>query len=213
MICAGDIVGYGPFPSETCAYLEDMKISCISGNYDVKVLSVIKEGESAVDDLQKKKRKLVIWTAKNMKKSAQRFLESLPTKLERELPGARRLLVVHGSPAGTDDDIYPSITAKGLKSKMDDAEANVLICGHTHIPFVKRLGGSLIVNCGSVGQPVDGDPDPSYALVHIDEESARGYIVRFSYDVSQITKAVDEIPELSGLQDDFVQGTKRRFLQ
>ena len=73
IICAGDITGYGPFPSEVCDYLEKNKIESIKGNYDCKVIEVIENGESAVQKLQKKKRELVIWTAKNLDKSAQTF--------------------------------------------------------------------------------------------------------------------------------------------
>ena len=98
IICAGDVTGNGPFPSEVCSYLEENNIPTISGNYDCKVLNVIQQGKSAAAKLQKKKRELLIWTAKHVKKSAEHFLELLPPSLEEEIPGGRKLLVVHGSP-------------------------------------------------------------------------------------------------------------------
>ena len=36
--------------------------------------------------------------------------------------------------------------------------------GHTHVPFIRRIGGKLIVNPGSVGQPRSGDARASYAV-------------------------------------------------
>jgi predicted phosphodiesterase len=56
IICAGDITGYGPLPSEVCTYLAENKIQTIRGNYDSKVLDVIKRGKSAAAKLQKKKK-------------------------------------------------------------------------------------------------------------------------------------------------------------
>jgi phosphoesterase, MJ0936 family len=213
IICAGDIVGYGPFPNEVCEYLKTNEIKSISGNYDIKVLDVIEHGKSAVDSLQKKKRELVMWTAKHLEKTAQRFLRDLPVSLEEELPGGRNLLVVHGSPVSNDDDIYPSITPKGLETKLKNARPDILVCGHTHIPFVKKVSGMLVVNCGSAGQSVDGDPRPSYAIISVDEKSASGRIIRFKYDINETIKALKNTSLPKTLQNDFLEGSKRRFLQ
>jgi putative phosphoesterase len=213
IICAGDIVGYGPFPNEVCEYLKTSGIKSISGNYDIKVLDVIKYGKSAVESLQKKKRELVMWTANHLEKTAQRFLRDLPVSLEEELPGGRNLLVVHGSPVSNDDDIYPSITPKGLETKLKNTRPNILVCGHTHIPFVKKVSGMLVVNCGSAGQSVDGDPRPSYAIISVDEKSVSGHIIRFEYDLNETIKALKKTSLPKTLQKDFMEGSKRRFLQ
>ena len=213
IICAGDVTGNGPFPNEVCNFLEQNNIPTISGNYDCKVLSVIVEGKSTADKLQKKKRELLMWTTKHLKKSALHYLEGLPPSLEEGVPGGRKLLVVHGSPLSNDDDIYPSITSRGLKSKLGDNRTDILVCGHTHIPFIKKIGGVLIVNCGSAGQPVDGDPRPSYAVVSADESAVYARIVRFDYDVNEVVTALKETALPKGVQKDFTDGTKRRFLE
>jgi putative phosphoesterase len=212
IVCAGDLTGYGPFPKEVCDYLEKNSIISISGNYDRKVLEMAKRGESAMATLPKDKRKLIAWTVKHIGKNARRFLAGLPENFEMELPGGRKLLVVHGSPASDDDDIYPSLTANGLKAKLGDRKLDVLVCGHTHIPFVKRVSGVLVVNCGSAGHPVDGDPNPSYALVSADEETAHGSVIRFEYNVAETLKALKKTSLPKGLRSDFAGGTKRRFL-
>jgi putative phosphoesterase len=213
IICAGDIVGYGPFPNEVCEYLKTNEIKSISGNYDIKVLDVIQCGKSSIESLPKKKRELVIWTAKHLGKTAQRFLRGLPVSLEEKLPGGRNLLVVHGSPVSNEDDIYPSITLKGLETKLKNTNPDILVCGHTHIPFVKKINGMLIVNCGSAGQPVDGDPRPAYSIIAVDEKSASGRIIRFEYDVNETIKELKNTSLPKTLRKDFMEGSKRRFLQ
>jgi putative phosphoesterase len=213
IICCGDVTGNGPFPSEACLYLQENNIPTISGNYDIKVLNVIREGEAAAASLQKKKRELLIWTANQITNVAEQFIAGLPETIIEELPGKRRLLVVHGSPLSNDDDVYPSITAAGIKAKLANTNPDILVCGHTHIPFVKRAVGMLIINCGSAGQPVDGDHQPSYALLSVEEKRLHAHIIRFDYNVNDVVSALVNTSLPKGIQKDFTDGTKRRFLQ
>jgi putative phosphoesterase len=212
IMCAGDITGYGPFPNAVCEYLEKNNIAAISGNYDCKVLDVSKKGKSVVAALPKKKRDLLLWTVKRLEKAARRFLAGLPENLEKDLPGGRKLLVVHGSPASNDDAIYSSVTVRGLKTKLGEKHPDILVCGHTHIPFVKKVGGVLVINCGSAGQPVDGDPNPSYALLSIEPETLHATVIRFEYDISETIAALKKTSLPKGLQKDLAEGAKRRFL-
>ena len=113
-----------------------------------------------------------------------------------------------------EDAIYPSITRWGLEAKVGGVRPDVLVCGHTHIPFVKRIGGVLRVNCGSAGHPVDGDPRPAYALVCAEAGAVpRGRIVRFEYDRKGTIAALEKTSLPKGLQQDFAEGAKMRFLE
>jgi putative phosphoesterase len=212
IMCAGDITGYGPFPDEVCQYLEENGIDSITGNYDCKVLSVIEYGESAVAKISKKKRELLSWVAQHINTGAQQFLAGLPSKIERKLPGGHDLLMVHGSPVSNEDAIYPSITARALGVKLGEAHPDILVCGHSHIPFVKRIGKTLVINCGTAGHPVDGDPNPSYAILSCDKEAIHGHILRFGYDTDETIRALKKTSLPYGLQKDFAAGVKRRFL-
>jgi putative phosphoesterase len=214
MFCAGDITGYGPFPNEVCDYLQESRIAAIAGNYDEKVLTVITHGSSSFDTLPKKKQMILLWTAEQLSQRSREYLSKLPHRLDLEFPGQNKLLVVHGSPLGNDDDILPSITARGLKTKMGEARADILVCGHTHIPFVKKISKVLVVNCGSVGQPVDGDTRLAYAIINLDEESsARARIVRVDYELKRTLEALKKTSLPKRLRQDYALGTKRMFMQ
>ena len=214
IVCAGDMTGYGPFPDEVCRFLEERRIPSIIGNYDRKVIDVTNQGSSAAAGMKQKKRKILLWTGAHLDVRSRRYLASLPEHLTLRLPGGHHLLVVHGSPLSMDDAIYPSITRRGLEVKVGGVRPDVLVCGHTHIPFVKRIGGVLIVNCGSAGHPVDGDPRPAYALVNAEEGAVpRGRIVRFEYDRTWTIKALEKTSLPRGLQKDFAEGAKMRFLE
>jgi len=164
--------------------------------------------------MKQKKRKILLWTGTHLDDRSRRYLASLPEHLTLRLPGGHHLLVVHGSPLSMDDAIYPSITRRGLEAKVGGVRPDVLVCGHTHIPFVKRIGGVLIVNCGSAGHPVDGDPRPAYALVRTEEGAVpRGRIVRFEYDRNWTIAALGKSSLPKGLQKDIAEGAKMRFLE
>jgi putative phosphoesterase len=213
VLCAGDLTGYGPFPNEVCRFLEGRRIPAILGNYDRKAIEVAKQGRSATARMKEKKRKILLWTVAHLDDWARSYLAGLPDHLILRVPGGRKVLVVHGSPLSMDDTIYPSVTNQGLKAKLSDGRPDILVCGHTHIPFVKRVNGTLVVNCGSTGHPVDGDPRPAYALVRAEQGTVpRGRIVRFEYDRSRTVAALKKTSLPKDLGRDFIEGNKMRFL-
>lgn len=209
--CAGDLTGYGPFPAEVCRVLAGNKITTIIGNYDAKVIAALHRSADLKGAMKPGKRKILEWTSRQIGGDTRRFLSSLPA-LHRETLGCEfELLMVHGSPVSLEDGIYPSITPYGLKRKLAGTSVDILVCGHTHIPFVRRVAGTLVVNCGSAGHPVDGDPRPAYALVKIQQgrpPSAR--IIRFDYPKAELFRAIERSSLPQSLSADFREGDKKR---
>jgi putative phosphoesterase len=209
--CAGDLTGYGPFPGEVCRILAEEQITTIIGNYDTKVIAALHRSAELKERMKPGKWKILEWTCRQIDGDARRFLSSLPALHRETLAGRFELLMVHGSPVSAEDTIYPSITAYGLKKKLAGTRLDILVCGHTHIPFVRRVAGILVVNCGSAGQPVDGDPRPAYALVKIQHgkpPSAR--IIRFDYPKAELLQAIERSSLPQDLSADFNDGNKKR---
>src|SRR5437660_1375645 len=77
--------------------------------------------------------------------------------------------------------------------RLADVDANVVCVGHTHHPYVLEVGDKLVINPGSVGQPRDGDPRASYAII----ENNRVELKRLEYPVEDTVKSVLEssLPE------------------
>jgi putative phosphoesterase len=208
--CAGDLVGYGPFPDEVCQLLAEKNIATIMGNYDVKALAALRRPEDFKKGMKPGKWKILNWTRKHIGSTSAKFLASLPDCRRETLAVRFRLLMVHGSPLSVEDTIYPSITRHGLERKLSGEKTDILVCGHTHIPFIKRVAGITVVNCGSAGQPVDGDPRPSYALINIEkEESPSVRIIRFAYPYEELIKAIKDSSLPRGLANDFRNGDKK----
>ena len=215
VVCCGDITGYGPFPTEVCRLLSDRRIPAVIGNYDRKVLEATGDPAPFRQKMKAKKRKILFWTADHIDGKSRRYLSGLPDRLDLQIPrGGSTFLVVHGSPLSPDDTIYPSITGEGLRKKLQELRPDVLLCGHTHIPFVRRVAGTLVVNCGSAGYPVDGDPRPAYALISVEKgERPHGRIIRFAYEWERTVAALRKTTLPKGLREDFAEGNKRRFTE
>lgn len=206
-ISCGDMIGGGPFPMETIQFIRANGITCIRGNIERKILerSAKKHAKKKFSDDKKGN---LLWTASHLGPEEMQWLGSLSADLyftESEV----RIKVVHGSPKSDTDYIYPSVTKEGLLRRLDLDLTDVLACGHSHIPFVKNVSGLLVVNCGSMGRPVDGDYAGSFAILEIIKPgSAKGRIVRFKYSLETLISGIKKTKTPGVLIEEYMLGIK-----
>ena len=97
------------------------------------------------------------------------FLKDLPSQLELEEEGVK-ILLVHGSPRRNNEDILPDTSMQEVESMLDGVDANVILCGHTHIPCgFQTRNKQTVVNVGSVGRPFTKEPKSCYLKLTIHE--------------------------------------------
>ncbi len=77
----------------------------------------------------------------------------------------------------------------------------LLFVGHTHKPFVRQVGQLQVVNPGSLGMPVDGDPRGCYAIL----DDGRIGLKRVEYDIESAVKRLYD----SGLPRETAEGMER----
>ena len=164
--CCGDIVGYGPWPNETGELLRARGIPSLLGNVDADALSFPQDRRRLKKHRHPDKYRSLQFTAGVLSEASRRFLEELPARLEVEIAG-RKILLVHGSPEGNRDSVRPDVTSEVLAAWLDQAQAAAIVCGHTHLPFVRSVDGRLFVNAGTAGRPSDGDPRVSFAVLTV----------------------------------------------
>jgi putative phosphoesterase len=217
LVVAGDLVGDGPHPVEVVARLRERGAECILGNVDRQVLDLAL-GEKKLRKTaragkgQKSNR---AWAALQLRHSPDdlAWLSSLPADLRLRVD-ERDVLVVHGSPRGDTDYLYPSLTAAGLAGKLEPlagGRPDVLVCGHSHVPFARELDGVLVVNCGTVGRPADGDPRGTLAILDTGEPGGAptARLVRFRYPVDRLVADL-EAREVPGIDpEEYRLGVKR----
>jgi putative phosphoesterase len=190
---AGDLVGRGPHPVEVIRLIMELQIPAIKGNMEKKLLRFRNEKSSGKSSGQKKKQ---------LKEAEWDYVVNLPDLIELQIEGFT-ILIVHGSPLSVTDSIYPDITLETLKDQLGEKSPNILICGHTHIPFTKLLGGIRVVNCGAVGMSAEGVPRGTFALVDLSRKSSpRCHITRFLYPFEYLEEDI-------GLRD--IPGVKKEM--
>jgi predicted phosphodiesterase len=100
-----------------------------------------------------------------------------------------RFLLVHGSPRDPLDEYAPA-DLEFWKRRLENVEADVVCVGHTHQPYVLEVGEKLVINPGSIGQPRDGDPRASYAVI----ENFRVELKRIDYPIETTVRQIQESP-------------------
>ena len=172
----GDTVGYGPDPAPTLAVLRERRATLIAGNHDRAVAT----GEGL--ELFNAAARTAAERHRAWLGCADRdFLAALPVTLEP----AAGYAICHGSPRDPLwEYIFDARTAGFAMAGLAVARCCV---GHTHVPATFRVGDTkVMINPGSVGQPRDGDPRASYALLDVERGTADFH--RVAYDVVETQK-------------------------
>ncbi|QKY21267.1 metallophosphoesterase family protein [Halolamina sp. CBA1230] len=174
LVCAGDVVGYNPWPAECVEIVREREIPTVQGNHDRAVASDDVAGFNGMAKAG------VDYAREQLDADAIDWLDALP--VERHVVDDR-VKIVHGHPDDPDHYTYPREFAAGL---LDEEE--LLIMGHTHVQHHAVFGDGIVLNPGSVGQPRDRDPDAAYAVVDLDDQSVEEH--RVSYDIDRVVDAV-----------------------
>lgn len=188
VLFAGDAVNYGPDPRSVLRRLRELDAIAVRGNHDHAVAYDVDPRASAA------KEALALamrdWTRVQLDFNERLWLRRLPMQLAWECDGVR-ITLVHATPRDPlfDYRLVPALPETHVNEIIAGVDADVLIVGHTHLPFDRQCGNLRIVNPGSVGQPLDGNPRASYAVWEDGEISLR----RVAYDIDAAAAALDGI--------------------
>jgi putative phosphoesterase len=184
VVCAGDVVGYNPWPAECVRAMRDRSIPCVMGNHDRAVARPTGFRFNGM--------------ARAGVDHAKSELTDLDLEWLRRLPDERlvaddRVKLVHGHPDDPDHYTYPDEFGPDLLGDED-----VLVMGHTHVQHHETYDEGIVLNPGSVGQPRDRDPRAGYAILDLDAMTVEER--RVEYDIDRVAEAVREagLPEKIG---------------
>jgi predicted phosphodiesterase len=209
--CLGDLVGYGPRPTECCDSVRDVASVCLAGNHDLGVL-----GRLELDEFSPDAAAAARWTRDVLSDAARAYLEPLePSGRENGVD------LYHGSPR---DPIWEYIlTGEAALAALEASPARLVLVGHSHVPLAivlnrRRLGGGLapgdseadlrrgrwLLNPGSVGQPRDGDPRAAWLL--LDLRARRAFFRRVEYPVAETQAEIEAAGLPAVLGERLVEG-------
>lgn len=196
-VCGGDLVGYGAHPNEVVQLIRERKFPVVMGNYDDGVGYGRPECGCAYKDPTMAELGLasLVWTQLAVTPNNKAYLRGLLGRLELVAHG-KMVLMVHGSPRRINEYLFEDRPEESLGCLFETERADIIPCGHTHLPYVRKVGKSVLANAGSVGKPKDGDPRAGYVLVEIGEDGVKAEIRRVEYDVEAAARAIEatELP-------------------
>ncbi len=186
IFCLGDTVGYGASPNEVIELLVQRRATMIMGNHDRAALSASPTAFNARAAVA------VMWNSRQLTDENRQFLQSLPRERKLVLSDVP-VYMTHGSP---DDNlgeyVYPVTHSDMFDHYLRKLEVKVIALGHTHLPFSVADREGIVFNPGSVGQPRDGDPRASYAILTIRDGKATVEHHRKGYDIEASAKKIIE---------------------
>lgn len=170
IFCLGDILMAGYDPNGTAkTILELDNLEIIQGNTDKMVACFSQEllekaknkfpcmGYALEDDL------------KIIDEKYKDFVRNLPENKYIKINGLK-IQLVHGSPRQQDENIYPNLALDDVEKMVENSSADLILCGHTHIPCGYSLNsGKTVVNVGSVGRSMTEDKMPYWAMLEIND--------------------------------------------
>ena len=198
-VCTGDLVGYATTPNEVIETIKKEKILTIMGNYDEAIGNFkIICGCDYPDPKDAEKAGLSMhFTAQNTSDENKAYLRNLPKDATLTFNN-KTIRFVHGSTRIINE--YLKENSIQADEVMEELNEDILVCGHTHIPYAKYYGEKLLINAGSVGKPKTGSPDANYVIIDIDngdeiakkDSSVEVEIIEVPYDFEKIAKEIEE---------------------
>ena len=197
IFCLGDLAMAGPMPKETIDFVRNLKndfdFEIIQGNTDEmiafsenRIYEKIKEALPVMAEAYKSDIKTVTEEQKE-------YLKNLPKQKEIKI-GELKIILVHGSPRRNNEDIFPNLDIKTVEEIIKDTDADLILCGHTHIPCgYQTTTNQTVINAGSVGRPFSSEPKSCYLVLTID--GTKNFLAKHNlveYDFEKAAKILEQ---------------------
>jgi len=189
VIVLGDLVDYGPEPDRVVDIVKSHGYRVVMGNHDyAAAFNADCRCGPATKDLSVYTRKNI--TLRKLSKNDLAYLSSLPKSIEIEV-GGKKILCVHATPR---DPLFKYLYPWAPPVEVNEEVLSVagsyraVLVGHTHHQYLRTQRSIWLANPGSVGQPRDGDPRASVAI--LDEDGIK--FLRIKYDVEAVLRKLRE---------------------
>jgi predicted phosphodiesterase len=175
LVIGGDFI-WGPFASETINLLRALgdRAVIIAGNSEREVVDRL----DLTGELPSHLVGAVRWTAERLGDDQLEFAAGLAKTFVLDIDGLGPTLFCHATPR-SDEELITQVTPDNeLAEVLAGVEQNVVVCGHTHMRYDRRVGAARVVNPGSVGMPYEPEPGAYWALLGPDVR-----LRRTTYDI------------------------------
>jgi protein phosphatase len=192
----GDLVNYGPEPAAVIDLVRGKARIVVRGNHDHSI--GCEEDPRCTPRYQRMAEATRRYTGSALATDQKEYLRQLPLHLELKRQNIRFYLC-HAKPS---DPLYGYCPedSKEWPIELNRVDRDVLLVGHTHTPFIRRIGNRVVVNPGSLGQPKTGKPDACYAVW----EKGTFHLKSFPYDVDATVGRIRALSFPKDIENDLI---------
>jgi len=184
--CIGDLVDYGPDPHEVVEWVRKNATVVVRGNHDNAAgFNADPQCSAPYKKLAEETLRLTLQLST---KEDLNYLKDLPVYRELSV-GSTRFYLVHATPTDPLFGYCPE-GSPSWREQVACIDADMLVVGHTHTPFIRREGKTTILNPGSLGQPKTGRPRACYAVW----EDGQAFLKEYEYPIAETIRGIRAMP-------------------
>lgn len=193
----GDLVNFGPEPGKVIDWVRAHAHCVVRGNHDHAV--GYDTDPRCIPAYQAMAAETGKYSSSVLTENQKQYLRLLPLSIDRTLSGTRFHLC-HATPS---DPLFGYLEqgASAWEAEIDSTRADVLIVGHTHVPFLRSIGGKQLVNPGSLAGLRITSPQASYAIW----EDGRFHLKRYSYPFEETVNGIEAMPISQPVQEQLAE--------
>lgn len=184
-ICLGDLVGYGPHPREVVELVMELEresdgdFLVTLGGTDVRAVFPTLGRQKSPQSEQ-----VMAWTREQLTEEQKEFLRRLPPSVRLATPYGRAR-GFHGHPQDPEAKFPLFAEDFELKKLLDQLRSRIILTGGSHVPLFREIGGYFVLDPGSVGFTLGGEPGADVAILTIRENEVKARIHKIPYDLAQ----------------------------
>lgn len=176
VLIGGDLAQGGAQPAEVVDEIRKRGWRSVRGNGDdllVRIadggsaVKVLREAEATHGALHEKMASHAQWSVSALGLERIEFLRSLPISIGLGPFDFGNVVLVHATPWSTEDVVLPDAEDDVATRMIREAGARVLVYGHIHSQYQRRVGDRVLMSVGAVSGSNDSDPRPAYTIVNL----------------------------------------------
>ncbi|TNC38844.1 metallophosphoesterase family protein [Mumia zhuanghuii] len=189
----------GPMPVEVLDRLVSLGDRCVlvRGNADRELVAVARGGSSDHAESQ--------WAGRQLRPDQVETLAAMPHPVTLDVDGFGPVVFCHGTPRDDDEVVLVETRMARWRDVFENLpdEVRTVVCGHTHMPFVRLADRRLVINPGSIGMPY-GRSGGAWALLRDGQVSLRHTEVDVDAVVEEIVQR-SAYPDRAAWADEYVR--------
>jgi len=158
LFVAGDLLLGGEEPLQVWQRLQSLHAHCVRGPSDTALASIDPARLHPTTPAEEAAAERFVGTRRALGDLVLRRLRELPERLRLPMIDGRELVLVHGSPADPSEALGHDLEDDEMMALIGDDPADMVVCGATHVPFIRTLDEVQVINVGSVGEAPGTDP-------------------------------------------------------